>query len=248
MVSLSNALLVEFTSHINGGHSAIQFTREEEAEGGIAMLDTKITRDATGKLSFSVYRKPTHIDQYLQFSSNQPLHHKLGVTRTFYHRANIICTSDTSKKEEMAHLQKVLSISGYTKLAWKAATKPKTPTVANNQSNTESKGSVILPYVGHMSDNIARLMHKAGVQVHLRPFNTIRSHLVHPKDKVKKEEKAGVVYKIKCNECEATYIGETERTLRKRITEHHRHNSPVGHHMQYRKHSFTSDDVSMVHH
>ncbi len=211
------------------------------------MLDTKITKDTNGKLSFSVYHKPTHTDQYLQFSSNQPLQLKLGVIRTLYHRANTICTSDTSQQQEISHLQKVLSISGYTKSAWKTATKAKTPTAVNNPSTTKSKGSVILPYVGHMTDNIARLMRKAGVQVHLRPYNTIRSQMVHHKDKVKKEEKAGVVYKIKCNECEATYIGETERTLRKRITEHHRHTSPVGQHMQYRKHSFSSEDVSVVH-
>ena len=65
-----------------------EFTREEESDGGIAMLDTKICKDITGTLSFTVYRKPTHTDQYLQFESNQPLHHKLGVIRTLYHCAN----------------------------------------------------------------------------------------------------------------------------------------------------------------
>ncbi len=34
MVILSDALLEEFTAHINDVHPAIQFTREEEAEGG----------------------------------------------------------------------------------------------------------------------------------------------------------------------------------------------------------------------
>ena len=80
-------------------------------------------------------------------------------------------------------------------------------------------------------------MRKAGVRVHLRPYNTIRSHLVHPKDKIKKEDKAG--YKIECSECEAKYVGETEWTLKKRITEHHRNSYPVGHHMEYQRHFFS---------
>ena len=32
----------------------------------------------------------------------------------------------------------------------------------------------------------------------------------------------GPVYKIKCEECEATYVGETERSLKSRFNEHRR--------------------------
>ena len=98
-----------------------------------------------------------------------------------------------------------------------------------------------------MTDAVARVIRKTGVGVHLRPFNTIRGHLVHPKDKIDKEEQAGVVYKINCGSCEASYVGETERRLKKRITEHHRESSPVGHHERYNKHSFDQSDVSILH-
>ncbi len=246
MVIISDALLEDFTQHINQIHPSIQFTREEEEGGQIAMLDANIKKDGQGKLSFSVYRKKTHTDQYLQYSSNQPLQHKLGVIRTLYHRAMTICSSEEEKLAEIDHLQKVLSISGYTKSAWKNATRPKAPTVPRDPSQTRKKGSITLPYVGHLSDAIARVIRKSGVAVHLKPYNTLRIQLVHPKDKVKPEEKAGVVYKIECADCEATYVGETERTLKKRVSEHHRQSSPVGHHMGYRRHSFTQDNVSVV--
>ena len=36
----------------------------------------------------------------------------------------------------------------------------------------------------------------------------------------KNNNKAGVVYKIPCNQCEKIYIGETGRQLGTRITEH----------------------------
>ena len=54
----------------------------------------------------------------------------------------------------------------------------------------------------------------------VEPQTTLRQVLVHPKDKVDKQKKAGVVYKIPCNQCEKVYIGETGRQLGTRITEH----------------------------
>ena len=210
------------------------------------MLDASITKDTSGTLSFQVYRKPTHTDQYLQFDSNQPLQHKLGVIRTLFHRCNTICSSEENKLKEIQHLQKVLSISGYTKSAWSVATR-KNRTKVPQQNTIKPKGSIILPYVGHVSDAITRVLRKAGVTVHLRPYNTIRSKLVHPKDKINKQEQSGVVYYIQCGSCESSYVGETERRLSKRITEHHRSSSPIGQHLEERRHSFSDDNVSVLH-
>jgi len=43
-----------------------------------------------------------------------------------------------------------------------------------------------------------------------------------PKDKPDKESTTGVVYKIKCNDCNKIYIGQTNRALKIRIKEHKR--------------------------
>ena len=113
----------EFSTHINSIHPDIKFTREEEDdEKCLPMLNVKTQRGDDGRLSFAVYRKPDHRDQYLQFDSNQPLQHKLGVIRTLHHRAQILCTTEEAKINEIEHLQRVLSISGYTKSAWVTAT------------------------------------------------------------------------------------------------------------------------------
>ena len=53
--------------------------------------------------------------------------------------------------------------------------------------------------MGHLSDNISRLMCKAGVSVHLRPYSIMKSMLVHLKDMVSKLDKTGVVYQIQCS-------------------------------------------------
>ena len=53
----------------------------------------------------------------------------------------------------------------------------------------------------------------------------LRQLLVKLKDPVGKANVVGPVCKIKCEECEATYIGETERSLKSRFNEHRRPNS-----------------------
>ena len=40
------------------------------------------------------------------------------------------------------------------------------------------------------------------------------------KHKTPMEKKRNVVYEVPCRECQLTYIGETRRTMKKRMTEH----------------------------
>ena len=246
MVIIDRDKVEDFHSHINDQHPSIAFTIETEENASIAMLDTRMERQDDGSLSFSVFRKATHTDQYLQFDSHQPLQHKLGVIRTLHHRANKIC-SEGNKEAEMIHLKKVLAVSGYTKAAWNTATSGSKTRGNQATQRTTTTGYITLPYVGTISDALARTIRPYGIQVHHKPSNTIRSRLVRPKDKVDKLEKANVVYRIECQECSVKYIGETERQLGKRVKEHRRAPSPVALHMQQHQHTFTDEEVSVLH-
>ena len=77
-----------------------------------------------------------------------------------------------------------------------------------------------VPYVHSFMEKIQRIFTKHRVATVVQPQSTLTQLLVHPKDKVEKQKKAGVVYKIPCRQCEKVYIGETGRQLRTRITEH----------------------------
>ena len=61
----------------------IKFTYEEESEGSLPFLDTLMVQKEDGTIKFLVYRKKTHTDQYLNFSSHHPLHQKLGVIKHY---------------------------------------------------------------------------------------------------------------------------------------------------------------------
>ena len=57
------------------------------------------------------------------------------------------------------------------------------------------------------------------IRVAHKPMFTLRRLLTNGKRKDKPEGRPGAVYKIKCSDCQATYIGETGRNLTTRLTE-----------------------------
>jgi len=63
-------------------------------------------------------------------------------------------------------------------------------------------------------------MRKHNVPVAMKPYKTLKSVLVHPKDKQEKEDLTECVYKVPCANCDKTYIGETGRKFGVRLQEH----------------------------
>ena len=68
--------------------------------------------------------------------------------------------------------------------------------------------SIGLPYIHGTSEKLARISRAHDVGVYHRPINTIRSLLVHPKDKTPDLQKCGVVYQITCPQCQHLYVGK----------------------------------------
>ena len=82
-----------FLDHINSIDPAIKFTVEgTQGNGAIPFLDTLVTPRADNSLSITVYQKPTHTDQYLQWDSHHSLSAKHSVIGTLTHRAKTVCT------------------------------------------------------------------------------------------------------------------------------------------------------------
>ena len=84
--------------------STIKFTMEEESNGQLAFLDTLLKRN-NGEIFVLVYKKPTHTDQYLHYSS----HHQTSCKERAY---SIITNKDDLHKEN-ARIKQVLKENGY---------------------------------------------------------------------------------------------------------------------------------------
>ena len=64
----------EFLEHINSIDHHIQFTSEDsKPDGSTPFLDMTIKPKEDGRLSTTVYRKPTHTDLYLQWDSHHSI-------------------------------------------------------------------------------------------------------------------------------------------------------------------------------
>ena len=70
--------------------------------------------------------------------------------------------------------------------------------------------------------SLRRILTPLKVRVCFRPAVTIKQLLSHPKDPTHELQRSGVVYRIPCSDCPASYIGQTKRRLHQRIEEHKR--------------------------
>ena len=77
-----------------------------------------------------------------------------------------------------------------------------------------------LPYIRGTSKTIARILKPFNIRIAHKPTRTLRHLLTKVKDKDDPKVRQGTVYRIRCNDCNGTYIGETGRTLTTRLGEH----------------------------
>ena len=78
-------------------------------------LDTLITPQEDGTLTYSVYRKPAHTDLYLQWDSLHSLACKYSVINTITLRAKAVCSNSKLLDEELQHLYEDLPKCKYPK-------------------------------------------------------------------------------------------------------------------------------------
>ncbi|XP_072041288.1 uncharacterized protein [Amphiura filiformis] len=225
---------LKLTEHLNtiDPTGSIKFTHEEEDQGKIPFLDTLIVRKEDGSVKMLVYRKKTHTDQYLNFKSQHPLHQKLGVIRTLMDRKENIVTEEVDKREEERKIKNALMECGYPKWAFdrvkhQMEAKTKEPKKPKKSDETPSKGMVVIPYVEGFSEQLQRIFQKHKISTAMRPTNTLKSILVHPKDKKDILETSDAVYEIPCKGCDKSYVGETGRQFGVRLKEHQQDSETV---------------------
>ena len=80
--------------------------------------------------------------------------------------------------------------------------------------------AVTIPYIKGTSETISWILQPYNICVAHKPATMLRQLLTNVKDKDTPNNRQGAVYKIKCSDCQASYIGETGRNLNRRLMEH----------------------------
>ena len=238
----------ELLDHLNSIEDSINFTVEIEKNSKIPFLDILLTHEADGSVSTTVYRKATHTDKYLDYESHHPLSHKLSVVSTLLHRIDTHCSTDSARSVENSRVLQALKVNGYPKTLVR-----RPPVKKKHQLTQEWKSTIVLPYVRGVSESLRRVLGPLGVRVGFRPANTLGRMLSRPKDVIPDVQKSGVVYKIPCASCPASYIGQTGRRLQQRLDEHKRairqadfNASPLAEHVWTEEHQVDWSNVVVV--
>ena len=105
MTKIHEYAVRSFSEHLNSIDQHIQFTSEEEKNGTIPFLDTCLHVNQDGSTKVTVYRKPTHTDQYLNLHSNHHLQHKRAVVNTLLLRAKTLVSEEDDRVHEIQHVK-----------------------------------------------------------------------------------------------------------------------------------------------
>ena len=187
---------------------------ELERDGSLPFLDTLLTRREDGTINTSVYRKPTHTDRYLQYTSHHPGYVKRGVVSCLFHRARTVAAGEEVSREE-EHLCEVLRSNGYPEHVFRSAALQR-----ERRQEETTKYTICLPYVSGVSEDLRRVCRRFDIRSVFTTVSTLRKHLTRVKDRDPLLRKSGVVYNIPCSSCSMQYIGETRRALETRLKEH----------------------------
>ena len=99
---------------MNSINESIKFTVEIESNGQLPYLDLQIQRGNDGRLSFDIFRKRTHSNNYFKFDSYHPNQAKKAVAISLFDRAKIVCSQENIAKEE-DRIKETLIKNGYNK-------------------------------------------------------------------------------------------------------------------------------------
>jgi len=136
----------------------------------ISFLDALITVKSNFSFGFSVWRKKTHTDRYLHFTSNHPMHQKISVIDSLVTRALRICDAD-QLNAELDHITTALKNNGYPIQSIHSRIEfHRSNQTTPNRTGDEFTKRIILPYTGRMTSQIARIIRNStNLEVAFRP-------------------------------------------------------------------------------
>ena len=100
------------------------------------------------------------------------------------------------------------------------AQKQQAPSPTSSRRQQEKISTVVMPFVDGVTQPLQWVLKPLNIRVVGKPatWKWCLQHLL--KDSSNRDEEPGVVYRLTCNDCDQTYIGETGRTAIKRAKEH----------------------------
>ena len=210
---------------LNNVEPSIKFTYELEVNNNLPFLDTLLHRQ-DDKILRSVYRKPTYKNDIIHYYSDHTDKIKSGIIIGFYLRALRICSPEYLD-HEMEHIEESSMTLRYPKHFIRSARRKahkifinsnNKPEISDDKNNGNFR-RITLP-TNNTSKTLARNLTIFNMEISHQTSTTIKDITRYTHNKP--PESKACVYCIPCSGCDSVYIGQTGRTLEKRINEHSR--------------------------
>ena len=168
----------------NGFHSRLQFTYEIEKDSCLSFLDTIVYR-SNNKLITNWYHKPSWSGRYINFFSEHPMQHKVGLIKGLIDRA-ILLSDPEFRPANLTLIKDTLKRNGYPMEMVSTIIRDRIfeiyhPLLMEKRKEIKTKkigqvswrNTVVLPFVQNISNDLKRIFRKVGVHVIFKlPFYT----------------------------------------------------------------------------
>ena len=225
--------------------SNIIFTLEVPSDDSLPFLDMTVHQSSSNTYATNFYSKQMHSNSILPWDSYTPFQRKLSLIRSEKLRAARNSTTTLDYSNAINFLYDRFLFNGYphwilNKYLLKSSINNNSSTNNNNNNNNIGIQSHNITYfkVPYISENCSKKLKQIFQSMHL-PINIKLSftntpplhRLLSPKScqpcptncncgNRNECHTKNTVYMVKCEHCDAKYIGETHRTTLSRVSEH----------------------------
>jgi hypothetical protein len=204
---------------------SINFTVEIEQDNQLPFLDILVKKEE-GNLSFSIYRKPTSTQLFIQNDSSHSKQHKMAAFNSMFNRLLSIPMKTEDFEKEKEYIFQTGKINGFSKIQLeKLLKKHERKREIQNLTSLEiieqdPPKYISLPFAPPLTYKLDNELRKFGFKVAYNNNGKLSDILGTAKDKVMDENEKSGIYQIECSNCDAIYIGQTKRKLKTRYKEH----------------------------
>ena len=205
----------------NSYHPRLKFTHELESQNSINFLEVKIIRE-NNKLITDWYQKATYSGRILNFKSKHTLAQKRAMVYTMVDKA-ILLSDKKFHIKNINYIKEILKDNSYPDIFINNNVNYRIKKLSSTHPHnytSDRKLKLVLPYTNKFFENISDKLKKYNVTTIPRFNNNLSKLITRGKDNTALTEQTNVVYKLKCKNCDATYVGETKRKMSVRIKEH----------------------------
>ncbi|KYM97837.1 hypothetical protein ALC62_11470 [Cyphomyrmex costatus] len=197
----------------------------------------------------------------LNFWSQHPVSQKIGVIFGLVDKAFLLSHPNFHEKN-LKFIIDILLLNDYpldfifdnvSKRIKSIINKPSQLNSNDNNIIRKNINWLIIPYIKGFSERFNNIVNGLNHKISFYSINKLNDYIKVQKDSIPHDTKMNVIYKIKCNDCDATYVGQTKRKLITRVNEHRNHirrntssKSVITDHRLDHSHEFNWNNVNIL--